>query len=104
MSSNGQWSALPQFVGSKDLQKLTRHNASYIHVGGSRIVVSGGIESQTLKRVIMVNLADGKVSTLPSMLNERSGHSSVFFRNSIFDAGGQISTRKKTFTTNSVEK
>lgn len=104
MSPNGKWTVLPRIGSSKELQKLSRHNASYTHVGGNCIVVSGGIDSQTLKRVNMVDLNSETITTLPSMKSERCAHSSVFFRKSIFVAGGRIATRKKKFTTDSVEK
>lgn len=51
MSKEYEWSAMPAIVSKKDGAKLARHNASYLHFGENRIVISGGVDSQTLKRV-----------------------------------------------------
>lgn len=51
MSADFEWSPIPTFVSRKDAAKMTRHNSSYVHIGEKRLVISGGVDSQTLKRV-----------------------------------------------------
>lgn len=75
----------------------------YTHIGKNRIVICGGIECQTLKRVNMLDFVDGKITNLPSMLHERSVHAAAFFNSSILVAGGQMVIRKTTITTESME-
>lgn len=54
MSEDYEWSPMPAIVSKKDAAKITRHNASFLHIGENRIVISGGVDSQTLKRVCFI--------------------------------------------------
>lgn len=54
MSEDYEWSPMPAIVSKKDGAKITRHNASFLHIGENRIVISGGVDSQTLKRVCFI--------------------------------------------------
>lgn len=49
-SADGNWTELSA-LNNKEASRITRHNASYAHIGGSRVVISGGIERLTLKKV-----------------------------------------------------
>lgn len=51
MSSNNKWSMLSSLISGKDIEKCTRSNASYTHVGDKRVVITGGIDSMILSRV-----------------------------------------------------
>lgn len=48
MSAEFKWSAM----GSKEPQKYIVDYASYVHIGGSRVAISGGIKQQTQNKVI----------------------------------------------------
>lgn len=48
--AEGTWKELPNAF-SKDMAKTGRHNAQFVHIGSNRIVVTGGITSQALKKV-----------------------------------------------------
>lgn len=52
----------------------------------------------------MVNLREARITNLAAMLQERSGHASVFLKNCIYAAGGQTTTKKKTKIIDSIEK
>lgn len=46
-----RWTELPRFLSNTEVNKIERHNASYVHIGGGKIFMSGGIASAALKRV-----------------------------------------------------
>lgn len=52
----------------------------------------------------MVDLNTGKVTNLPALTQERSGHASEFVDGSIFVAGGQSMLKNKKIFLNSIEK
>lgn len=51
MFYGNNWTMLPPIIAKKEAKKITRHNASYIHIGDNRIAITGGVDSQSLKRV-----------------------------------------------------
>lgn len=52
----------------------------------------------------VIHLNEGIVENVPAMIQERSGHSSVFLNNSIYVAGGQNMVKKKESFLDTVER
>lgn len=49
-SPGGNWLALPPIVA-----KIGRKNANYVHIGEARVLISGGLEYQVMKRVSILS-------------------------------------------------
>lgn len=115
----GDWSSLPPIAS-----KIGRESASYVHIGQACILISGGLQYHVMKRVRIlsnefsrnvlkmcflfqaniVDLSNGDVTNVPSMVQERFAHASICFDGLVFVAGGQNFVQKERVHLNSVEK
>lgn len=51
MTPEYEWAVVPAIFNKKETSKFGRHGSSFTHMGGNRIIISGGIDSLAQKRV-----------------------------------------------------
>lgn len=51
LSPGGKWTSMPAISGAK----IARSHASYLHLSEARVFISGGVDSQILKKVITID-------------------------------------------------
>lgn len=88
MHADGKWSTF----STKNSSKFTREFASFVYIGGCQVVVSGGIQSQVLKKVsdatILLRLI--VLIEFPYTIGEHCGFAQRKYRIFAFDESGKI--------------